>query len=261
MAASVERVPTGIPGYDDMLGGGYLPRTANLVEGAPGAGKTTIGMQFIYTGITRYDQPGIILTFEEFPRQIYHDAASFGWDFRQLEQAGKLRVILTSPEASLLDLQQAGGQLEGVARQIGARRVLVDSLSHFERIAPGPAELRTLAFSYMNALKREQLTAVFTRESPALLGDESYGSESADEDLTYMADSVTLLRYVEIDSAVRRALLVLKARGSAHATDIRQFEIDAHGLEVRSRFEGQRGILTGSPQRMAEAFAEAFVRK
>ena len=77
----MERVKTGISGLDEMLGGGFLSKTANLVEGAPGTGKTTLGMQFIYNGITRYKEPGLILTFEEFPKQYYYDAAAFGWDF------------------------------------------------------------------------------------------------------------------------------------------------------------------------------------
>ncbi len=255
------RVPTGIEGYDDMLGGGYLPRTANLVEGAPGTGKTTLGMQFIYDGITRHGEPGLILTFEEFPRQYYHDALAFGWDYRRLEQEGMLRVVLTSPEVSLEDLRQVEGQLEAIIHEIGARRVLVDSLSHFDRIAPDPATLRSVFFSFINTLRREGLTAVLTRESPALLGDDSAAGETSGEELTYLVDSYTLLRFVEIDSSLRKALLVLKHRGSAHATDIRQFEIGAGGLEVKARFEGQRGILSGSPQRMAEAFAEAFGRK
>ena len=98
------RVKTGIAELDQMLSGGFLPQSANLIEGAPGTGKTTLGMQFIYNGITAYDEPGLILTFEEFPQQYYQDAASFGWDFRRLEAENKLRVIMTSPEVSLADL-------------------------------------------------------------------------------------------------------------------------------------------------------------
>ena len=95
----MQRVKTGIAELDEMLHGGFLPRTANLVEGAPGTGNSTLGMQFIYNGIAQYDEPGLILSFEEFPQQYYRDAASFGWDFSELERKGKLKVIMTSPEA------------------------------------------------------------------------------------------------------------------------------------------------------------------
>jgi circadian clock protein KaiC len=253
----MERVKTGIKGLDDMLTGGFLVETANLVEGAPGTGKTTLGMQFIYNGITQFNEPGLIMTFEEFPQQYYRDAETFGWDFRGLEQADKLRVIMTSPEVGKSDLERVGGRIESIAREIGARRILVDSLSHFERLSDDPVELRGVLFGFINALKREGLTSVLTRESLALIGENS----SAEEEIAFVADSYLMLRYVEIESAIRRALLVLKLRGSDHAKDIRQFEVTPSGIEVRSKFEGREGIMSGSPRRMAESFIEAFVRR
>ena len=151
----MERVKTGIPGLDEMLHGGFLPQTANLIEGAPGTGKTTLGMQFIYYGIVAHGEPGLILTFEEFPQQYYNDAASFGWDFRQMEREGKLRVVMTSPEVTKADLEQVGGRIERLVQQIGAKRVLVDSLSHFERLSESSTHLRAIVFGFVNALKRE----------------------------------------------------------------------------------------------------------
>ncbi len=253
----MEQVKTGIKGLDEMLFGGFLPQTANLVEGAPGTGKTTIGMQFIYNGITQFDEPGLIITFEEFPQQYYHDAAAFGWDFEQLEKDGKLRVIMTSPEVTRLDVESVGGMIETAVTEMGARRLLVDSITHFERLTQDPVELRALEYSFINALKREGLTSLLTRESPTLLGEAPEG----DSDIAFVVDSYLLLRYVEIESTIRKALLVLKMRGSDHAKDIRQFEITDHGVEVRSKFEGREGIMSGSPRRMADSFVEAFVKR
>jgi circadian clock protein KaiC len=150
----MERVETGIPELDEMLHGGFLPQSANLVEGAPGTGKTTLGMQFINNGIVKYNEPGLILTFEEFPQQYYRDAASFGWDFPALERSNQLRVIMTSPEVSRLDLETVGGMIESAAKEMGARRILVDSLSHFERLTEDPVELRSVQYSFINALKQ-----------------------------------------------------------------------------------------------------------
>lgn len=252
-----DRVKTGIAGLDEMLSGGFLPETANLLEGAPGTGKSTLGMQFIYSGIRHYGEPGIILTFEEFPQQYYRDAEGFGWPFDELEKADQLRIVMTSPEVSQADLERVGGRIESLAREIGARRILVDSLSHFERLSRDPTHLRGIVYAFVNALKREGLTSLLTRESPALIGD----SEGTDDDLAFVMDSYLMLRYVEIDSAIHKALLVLKLRGSDHAKDIRQFEITTKGFEIRSKFEGREGILSGSPHRMAESFVEAFVRR
>jgi circadian clock protein KaiC len=253
----MDRVQIGITGLDEMLFGGFLPQTANLIEGAPGTGKTTIGMQFIYNGIVEFNEPGLIITFEEFPQQYYQDAAEFGWDFEQLEKDGKLKVIMTSPEVSRLDVESVGGMIETSVSRMGARRVLVDSITHFERLTQDPVELRSLEYSFINGLKREGLTSLLTRESPTLLGEASY----EDSNVAFVVDSYMLLRYVEIESTIHRALLVLKMRGSDHAKDIRQFEITEKGVEVRSKFEGREGIMSGNPRRMVDSFVEAFVKR
>jgi len=251
------RVKTGIPGFDEMLGGGFLRQSANLIEGAPGTGKTTIGMQFIYHGIAACGEPGLILTFEELPEQYYRDALSFGWDFRAMEREGKLRVIMSSPEVSKADLEQVDGRIERIIRETGARRVLVDSLSHFARIAEDTVDLRNIAYGFLNSLKREGLTVVLTRESSTLFGEDD---GNGDDVLAFLVDSYTMLRYVEIESAVQKALLVLKMRGSDHKKGIRQYEITGRGVEVHEQFEGREGILTGNPRRMLDSFRQAFVR-
>jgi circadian clock protein KaiC len=253
---AIQRVPTGISGLDDMIRGGYLPQTANLVEGAPGTGKSTLGMQFIEHGISACDEPGLILTFEEFPQQYYRDAANFGWDFQAHEANDQLRIIMSSPEVSRLDLQKINGRIEVMAQTIDAKRILVDSLSHLEFLTGDPVELRQVTFEFINGLKRLGLTAVLTRENPALLGETTDG----EEDLAFVVDSYLMLRYVEIQSAVHKALLVLKLRGSDHDKDIRQYAITEHGIDVRARFEGTQGIMSGSPvMTHAEAFAAAFL--
>jgi circadian clock protein KaiC len=252
---NIERVTTGIKGLDGMLGGGFLRDTANLVEGAPGTGKTTLGMQFIYNGIVQANEPGLIITFEEFPKQYYRDAAAFGWDFYDLEKKGLLKIIMTSPEVSRMDIESVGGMIETYIAQMGARRVVVDSMTHFGRLTEDAIELRGIEFNFINALKREGLTSILTRESPVLLGE-----APQDDNLGFVVDSYLMLRYVEIESAIRKALLVLKMRGSDHAKDIRQFDVTEHGFEVQSKFEGQEGILSGSPRRMADSFVEAFIK-
>ncbi len=252
---NIERVKTGVKGLDEMLGGGFLRDTANLIEGAPGTGKTTLGMQFIYNGIVQADEPGLIITFEEFPQQYYRDAAAFGWDFKELEKKGLLKIIMTSPEVSRMDIESVGGMIETYIAQMGARRVVVDSMTHFTRLTQDPIDLRGIEFNFINALKREGLTSILTRESPVLLGE-----SPQDDNLGFVVDSYLMLRYVEIESAIRKALLVLKMRGSDHAKDIRQFDVTERGIEVQSKFEGQEGILSGSPRRMADSFVEAFIK-
>jgi circadian clock protein KaiC len=160
---------------------------------------------------------------------------------------------MTSPGVSRSDLERVGGTIETLAREMGTRRILVDSISHFDQLAQDPTEFRTIVYGFINALKREGLTSILTRESPVLLGGEA--EENA---IAYVVDSYIMLRYVEIASAIQKALLVLKLRGSDHAKDIRQFEITEQGIEIMDRFLGQEGIMSGSPRQMADAFDEAF---
>jgi circadian clock protein KaiC len=216
-----------------------------------------MGIQFIHHGIVACGEPGLILTFEEFPQHYYRDAASFGWDFRQLEREGKLRVVMSSPEVSKADLERVNGQIEQLVRDMGIQRVLVDSLSHFERVSEEPTKLRRIAYGFVNALKRQGVTSMLTRESGAILGEDS----ASDDTFAFLVDSYILLRYVEIESAIRRALLVLKMRGSNHDKGIRQFEITSRGLELRAPFEGQEGIMSGTPRRMVDSFMRAFVQR
>ncbi len=253
-----DRVKTGIDGLDEMLGGGFLPQSANLVEGAPGTGKTTLGMQFIYNGIVQFGEPGLIITFEEFPQQYYHDAASLGWDFAKLENEGMLKIIMTSPDISRQDLENVGGIIESYVAQMGIRRILVDSITHFERLSQDPVELRSLQYGFINALKREGLTSLLTKESPALLGE----SPEFNSNISFVVDSYSILRFVEIDSAISKAVLVLKMRGSDHAKDIRQYEIEPDiGFQLKAKFQGREGILSGNPRRsMTDAFDEAFIK-
>src|SRR5258708_3005825 len=137
---SEDGVVRGVRGLDEMVDGGLRRGIALLIEGAPGTGKSTLGMQFIWHGAAIKQEPGLILTFETFPRQYYRDAANFGWDFKALEASNKLRLIMSSPEVSRADLRTINGQIESMAYQLKAQRILVDSLSHFERLADDPVE-------------------------------------------------------------------------------------------------------------------------
>ena len=164
---------------------------------------------------------------------------------------------MTSPEVSYSDLGGVDGRIQAMIKEIGAQRILVDSLSHFDRLSDDPVVRRGILYGFINSLKREGLTSLLTRENSALIGE----LESPEEDVAFVADSYLMLRYVEIESAIRKALLVLKLRGSDHAKDIRQYEITRNGIEVQSKFEGREGIMSGSPRRMADSFVEAFVRR
>ncbi len=254
----IKRVPTGIRVLDEMMCGGFLENSANLIEGAPGTGKTTIGMQFIYNGILKYNEPGIIISFEEFPKQYYHDALQFGWDFKKLESEGKLKIIFSDPQTALSELSKMDGQFVTLIEDMNAKRVVVDSMTHFESLTIDNIELREIERKFINSLKRESVTSILLRENDSLLGHMSQVSSK----IPFIVDSYFLLRYVEVDSAIKKALIILKMRGSEHHKDIRSFKCTSKGIEVESKFSGREGIMSGithyTPQ---DAFVNVFGKK
>ena len=239
------RVCTGVPGLDEMLRGGFLEGSAVLVLGATGTGKTTLGLQFLYNGIVDYDEPGLLITFEEFPHTLLRDAQSHGWDLGALEEANKLRIFYTSPDMFLSTLQSPSSPLNRAIREWGVRRIVLDSVSHWTRITADPLELRVLYSWVINGLKREGLTSMLICEAsaPRLRGDV--------DRLAYVVDTILMAHYVEVDSAMQRAIMVLKMRGSPHTKEIHRFEIRQEGIVVGDKFEGLRGLLTGIPTRVS----------
>jgi circadian clock protein KaiC len=239
------RVPTGIEGLDEMLAGGFLEGSAVLVRGAPGTGKTSLALQYLVHGATQRDEPGLLISFEEFPQSLHRDANSLGWDLQGLEQAGKLHMLFTSPQVLLTSLQTPTSPLNRLLLENNIRRVAVDSVSHFRRLSHDPLELRQNYSALVNAFKREGMTSI-------LIGEESRADNSREEQgrLSFVVDVIILLRYIEIDSAIQRGMLVLKMRGSDHIKEIRRYEIVRGGIKVIGVFEGREAILSGSPYRV-----------
>jgi len=250
------RVPTGIRGLDEMLRGGLLPGSVGVLKGAPGTGKTSIGIEFVARGSAQYGDPGLIVTFEEFPRQLYRDALSIGFDLRALEGEGKLRTVFTTPKVLLEEIRRPGGLLDRVVEEMGVKRAFVDSITHLERITPDPRRLREIIYTFLNGLLRHDLTALVSQEDPFITGTMSV----AEAGLSYIADTIIQLRYVEINSTMQKALLVLKHRASDHDKRIRQFSIGPGGVEVSSPFEGREGILSGNPREVVSRRVEQVFR-
>ena len=238
------RVRTGISGLDDMLSGGFVEGSAVLLLGAPGTGKTTLGLQFLHTGMVQHDEPGLLITFEEFPYSLLRDAQSHNWDLRALEEENKLRIIFTSPHLFLSSLQSPTSPLNRTIMEWGVKRIVLDSISHFTRLTRDPIRLREIYGMLINGFKREGLTSLLTCESSLA------PFHSGQDKLSYVVDAILMMRYVEVNSAMQRALMVLKMRGSPHSQDIHRYEIRNEGLVVIEKFQGLQGVLTGMPTRL-----------
>jgi circadian clock protein KaiC len=241
-----KRLSFGSEELDQMFGGGLFAGTAALVSGAPGVGKTTLGLQFLITGI-KAGQPGLLVSFEEFPSSLIRDALQLGWDLKALEKEGLLKILFTSPEIFFGSMKAADNPLLPTLRALGPERAVIDSAAHFQRITHDPVELREVYNILVNGMKREGITTLLLDEATNVLGSQKGRMAS----LPFVVDTVVLLRYVEVDSTMQRAMAVMKMRGSTHQKEIRRFEIQKGGLKIKEPFTGREGILSGTTHRIA----------
>jgi circadian clock protein KaiC len=228
-------VQTGIAGFDNILSGGIPRGNVILVEGAIGCGKTTMGVEFIYRGASEFDEPGIIVLFEVSPEKIIRDARRFGWDLRELEQAGRLRIVFTTREVLRQELQQADSVLLEEAAKIGARRIFVDGIARLIG-SNGTSEARSGFHVFTEGLQRENLTAMLSIEASSYsMGQNGSLPEES------IADTVIRLRMEENQRAVARSLEVVKSRGQYYQMGRHTFRIiDGQGLQVYRRVQAPR---------------------
>ncbi len=246
------RVKTGIVELDEMLRGGFMPGDAVMLAGSAGSGKTTLGLQYLVNRV-RLGEPGIYVTFEELPDQIYRDAKNFGWDLRKMEEDGKFRVICTSP--NLMLESGDGSLLDDVLKEVQPRRLVIDSLSHLEMFVKKD-DMRMEAYRMVSYLKTRGISSLLLWESSQISG----GSFTVtDVGLSFLVDCIVALKPVEIESAMRKALVILKMRGSDHDKRLREFEITPTGVKIESAFTNYEGIISGSPRKVAsEKFMDLF---
>lgn len=251
------RVKSGISELDQMLRGGFMRGDAVMVAGSAGSGKTTLALQHLVNGMTHFGDNALYVTFEQLPDQIYRDAMNFGWDLRKMEEENKFRVICTSPDLLVGDDAAAENILNDPIKEVQPQRIVIDSLSHLEMVVDR-SNLRREAYRLIMYLKTKGLSSTLIWESPQLTGD---SFAVTDIGLSFLVDTIILLRFVEIESSMKKALTILKMRGSDHDKSLRQYGITSQGIKVLASFSDYEGIMSGSPRRVpSERFAEALRR-
>ena len=225
-------VRTGIRGLDLILLGGIPRGNIILVEGPIGAGKTTLGIEFVVRGAAEFAEPGLIVVFESSPDKLTRDAARLGWDLAELERARRLKIVFTTREVFGQELQQADSLLLEEAAEIGARRIFVDGVSD---MGGSGQDARERFHLLGEGLQRENLTAMLALEAAALGGFPVALHEES------IADTVLRLRLEEVNRAVVRSLEVVKSRGQDFQMGRHSFRIlDGRGIQVYRRVQAPR---------------------
>jgi circadian clock protein KaiC len=230
-------VRTGIKGLDPILSGGIPRGNLILVEGAAGTGKTTLGVEFVYRGAQEFGEPGLIVLFEVSPDRMMREAALFGWNLRELELQGRIKILFTTRRVFEQELQQADSLLLEEAREIGARRFFVDSFAPAGLRSENGRPLRESFHLLAEGLQREGLTAMIAAEVPAH-EETRLAADIAEE---FVADTIVLLRMERMDRAIVRSIELVKSRGHGYQMGAHTFRItNDRGIEVYRRVQAPR---------------------
>ncbi|MBL7062990.1 MAG: AAA family ATPase [Anaerolineae bacterium] len=228
---ALPKTATYIAGLDEVLEGGLPAGRTTLVNGSPGCGKSVLGLEFVYRGAAA-GEPGIFITFEERADAVRANASTLGMALAPLEEADKLFLYAArvDPEMVLAGEFDPKGLLaiiEGKARAMGARRIVLDALDVLLRLYDDPARERTALYAINDWLRDHEMTAVLTVKTP-----QAPATSSRYEFLDFMADCVIYLDQRVVEQVITRRLRVLKYRGSSHGHNEYPYVITADGMSV-----------------------------
>ncbi len=229
-----------VPALDSLVGGGLDYGTSTLVMGPSGTGKSTLGLLYAYAGMQRGEK-ALIISFDETSGIFRRRASGVGMDTKAFEDSGQLVFQQVDPA------ELSPGELTGLIRHFvedeGVCIVVLDSLSGYQQPMPEENFLLLQMHEILTYLNQQNILTFLILTQSGMIGQMHNPL-----DLTYLSDSVLLLRYFEAEGEVRRAISAVKKRTGSHEPSIREFKITRDGLEVGPRLAGFRGVLTGTPQ-------------
>jgi circadian clock protein KaiC len=235
---SSERVSTGIPTLDNMLGGqGFFKGSSILVSGTAGTGKTSIAAHFANAACLRKERC-IYFAFEESPEQIMRNMRSINVSLEKHVKAGLLKFHASRP--TLYGLEMHLLVIYNMIREFKPTTVILDPITNLVTIGT-VSDIKSMLIRLIDFLQKEQITVLFT----ALTLNTTI-NENTDEGVSSLVDAWLMVRDIEFNGERNRGMYIMKSRGMKHSNQVREFVINDHGLELVDVFLGPEGILTGS---------------
>lgn len=240
------RMLFGIPAFDKMLGGGIPSGSTAALLGAPGTGKTMLGLSFLVEG-AKHGQKGTYFGFYEPPPRLIEKAGKVGIDLEKYCKKGLIDILWQPPLEHMMDAL-AEQLLERYRAPEPRERLFIDGIEGFRAAAAYTDRMPRFLSAFTNQLRMHDVTALITEEL------ELFSPQIAmpNPELANVVETVVLLRYVELRSQLHRLISIMKMRESAYDTSIREFQITDDGIEVAKSFESAEQILTGLPGRRGD---------
>lgn len=229
---------SGIDELDTLVGGGLDYGTTNLVIGPSGAGKSTIVLQYVHAALAAGEKV-LIVSFDETQRVFMRRAAGLGVELQGHIDVGALVNRQVDPA------ELSPGELADIIRthvQAGFNMVVLDSLTGYQHAMPEEQFMLLQMHELVTFLNQQGVLTFLILAQSGMIGQ-----MHSPIDLTYLSDTVLLLRFFEAGGEIRRALSVLKKRTGLHESSLRELRIDSGGIRVGEKLEGFRGVLTGTP--------------
>lgn len=236
---SRDALPSGIEGLDALLGGGVERGSSCLVLGPAGTGKSLLALYFALSAVRRGERAALFV-FDEELGLLFDRVRGLGIDLQPLVDSKKL--LVQQVDAAELSPGEFTAKVRECVDRLTIRTVIIDSLNGYQAAMPEEQFLVLHVHELLQYLNRQGATTFLTVAQHGLVGD-----MKAPVDVTYLADTVLLLRYFEAAGDVRRAMSVIKKRSGGHEKTIREFQIDADGLKVGPPLNGFQGVLRGVP--------------
>jgi circadian clock protein KaiC len=216
-----QRITSGIAALDEMVDGGLWPGACTLVAGPAGSGKTMLGLHFTFGGLAS-GEPAVIATLQEHPTQLKRMIRSLGWP----EDDPRVAIMYRSPVDIYID--EWVHELLGIVDRMGARRVLLDSLTDLRMAAPDETRFKEFVYSLTQRFSRQGTSLLVTYELADLFSTRSL----SDNAVSHLSDNVFMLNYYKSSGSINRSISVIKSRASGHDPAMRQFTIDEKGVTI-----------------------------
>jgi circadian clock protein KaiC len=221
-----QRVPTGVPGFDKLMGGGPLAGSTTLIAGMTGSGKTTLALQFALEGVRRGEEV-LYVNFQENPAQLRRTISSLGTDNAAVPDEGQgFKLLYASPVE--LQIDSIVVEIFEAIRTGNVRRLVIDALGDLAAAASDPQRLHDYLYSLIQHFSARDVTSILTLESAETI---TGAPHLQDQRFSYMSDNLVYLAWSP-EKLDRRIMRVVKMRGSAHDLRPREFEIDARGVRI-----------------------------